>query len=74
VPDAPLPNELRPFVEAARPAVIGTVRPEGAPTTTATRYGWEDGWLLLSMTSREPRLRNVRAEPRVSLTILGDSF
>jgi len=57
-----------------RLAVVGTVQPGGSPATTPTWYGWEDGRVLLSMVASSPRARNVRNDPRVSLTILGESW
>lgn len=70
----PLPPELEVFLRGPRPAVIGTVRPDGSPATTATWYEWQDGTLLLSMVTTSPRARNVRRNPHVSLTVLGDSW
>jgi PPOX class probable F420-dependent enzyme len=74
MPKAPLPPELERFVAAARPAVVGTVRPDGRPVTTPVWYGWEHGRVLLSMDAAGPRIRNLRNDPRVSLTILGESW
>jgi PPOX class probable F420-dependent enzyme len=74
VPRAPLPPELEQFVRGVRPAVVGTVRPDGAPVTSATWYDWEDGRILLSMDNEQLRMRNIRHEPRISLTILGDNW
>lgn len=74
MPKAPLPPELRSFVAKPQPAVVATVRPDGSPATTATWFDWEAERLLLSMTADSPRARNVRLDPRISLTILGDSW
>jgi PPOX class probable F420-dependent enzyme len=74
MPKAPLPFELERFVRAARPAVVATVRPDGSPASTATWYDWEDGRVLLSIVASSPRARNVRNDPRISLTILGTSW
>lgn len=74
MPRSPLSPELEPFVRAARPAVIGTVRPDGTPSTTATWYEWQDGRVLLSMVADGPRLRNVRHNPGISLTVLGEDW
>jgi len=71
---APIPAELEPFVQAPRPAVVGTVRPDGTPATAATWYGWEDGHLVLSMVAKGARARNLHNQPGVSLTILGESW
>lgn len=74
MPKAPLPLELEQFASVPRPAVIGTVRPDGAPSTTPTWFAWEDGRILVNMVASGPRARNLRNDPRVSLTILGDSW
>jgi PPOX class probable F420-dependent enzyme len=74
VPRAPLPPELDRFLAKPRPAVVGTVTPEGAPVTTPCWYGWEDGRFTISMASDGPRARNLRSDPRVALTVLADDW
>jgi PPOX class probable F420-dependent enzyme len=75
VPAAPLPAELRRFVEKPRHAVVGTSRDDGAPVTTPCWYGLdEQGRLVLSMGHDSHRLRHIRANPQVALTVLGDDW
>jgi PPOX class probable F420-dependent enzyme len=75
VPAAPLPQELRRFVAAPRRAVVGTVREDGTPVTTACWYGVDDqGRLVVSMSHDSHRLRHIRANQRVALTILGENW
>ena len=75
MPSAPLPAELQRFLAKPRHAVVGTVRPDGSPVTTACWYGVdEDGRIVLSMDQKSYRLRNLRANPRVALTVLGDNW
>lgn len=74
MPAAPLPPHLERFVREPRPAVIGTVRPDGSPATTATWYELTADGLLFSIVSSSPRHRNLRLNPKVSLTILGESW
>jgi PPOX class probable F420-dependent enzyme len=75
VPAAPLPPELRRFIEKPRHAVVGTVRDDGTPVTTPCWYGIDDdGRLILSMGDDSHRLRHLQANPRVALTILGDDW
>jgi PPOX class probable F420-dependent enzyme len=75
MPASPLPPDLQRFLRAPRAAVVGTVRPDGSPATTATWYEWnDDGSVLLSIVAGSPRVRNVRNDPRVSLTVLGKSW
>jgi len=75
VPHAPLPPELQRFVAKPRHAVVGTVRADGTPVTTACWYGIDDqDRVILSMDHESHRLRHIRANPRVALTMLGDDW
>jgi PPOX class probable F420-dependent enzyme len=75
MPAAPLPPALRAFLAAPRRAVVGTVRDDGSPVTTACWYGLQDdGRILLTMDRDSYRLRHLRREPRVALTVLGDDW
>lgn len=71
MPSVPVPPEIDAFLAAANPAVVGTVGPNGAPHTAATWYDWEDGRVLLNMDETRLRLRYLRANPSVALTVLG---
>jgi PPOX class probable F420-dependent enzyme len=75
VPAAPLPPKLLAFLRDARKAVVGTVRADGSPVTTACWYGLqEDGRILLTMDRGSFRLRHLRANPHIALTVLGDDW
>ena len=75
MPAAPLPPELERFVAKPRQAVVGTVRDDGTPVTTPCWYGIDDaGRVVLSMGRDSHRLRHIRANPRVSLSVLGDDW
>ena len=75
MPRSPLPAELARFLAKPRHAVVGTVREDGAPVTSACWYGLAaDGRVVLSMGEESHRLRHLREEPRVALTVLGDSW
>jgi PPOX class probable F420-dependent enzyme len=75
VPAAPLPPALLAFLAEPRKAVVGTVREDGSPVTTACWYGLlDDGRLMLTMDRDSHRLRHLRGEPRVALTVLGDDW
>ena len=70
-----MPPELQRFVARPRQAVVGTVRDDGMPVTTPCWYGVDDaGRLILSMSHDSHRLRHLRGNPRVSLSILGDDW
>jgi PPOX class probable F420-dependent enzyme len=75
MPTPPLPRELQEVLAKPNPAVIGTAAPDGAPSTVATWYLWEDGRVLVNMDEGRRRLEYLRHDPRVSLTVLdGDSW
>jgi PPOX class probable F420-dependent enzyme len=75
VPAAPLPPEFERFLVKPRHAFVGTVRSDGTPVTTACWYGLDDrGRVILSMGQDSHRLRHIRANPRVALTVLGDDW
>jgi flavin reductase (DIM6/NTAB) family NADH-FMN oxidoreductase RutF len=72
MPSAPLPVELLAFLASPRPAVVGTVRSDTMPVTTACWYGLEpDGRVLLTMDRDSFRFRHLRANRHVALTVLG---
>jgi PPOX class probable F420-dependent enzyme len=66
----PLPPELDAFLARPNAAVIATVRPDGSPVTVATWYDWEGGRVLVNMDESRRRVEYLRADPRVSLTVM----
>ena len=72
MPRVPVPREVDAFLAKPNPAVVATVSPGGAPHTSATWYDWEDGRVLLNMDESRLRLRYMRANPAVALTVLGE--
>ncbi len=70
MPRPPIPQAVVDFLVRPNPAVIGTVRPDGAPVTVATWYLWEDGRILVNMDAERRRLSYLRTNPKVSLTVL----
>jgi PPOX class probable F420-dependent enzyme len=73
VPRVPVPPAVDELLAKANPAVVATLRPDGAPHTAATWYDWESGRVLLNMEDSRVRLRYMRADPRVSLTVLAEN-
>ena len=69
-----LPTEVVEFLKLPNAAIIATIRPDGFPMTVATWYDWDDGRLLVNMDARRARLRWMRANPKVSLTIFDDDW
>ncbi|WP_019854557.1 PPOX class F420-dependent oxidoreductase [Actinopolyspora mortivallis] len=70
MPKPPLPEQVSELLAAPNPCVITTVRPDGQPVSVATWYLWEGGRVLVNMDRGRKRLEYMRAEPRVSLTVL----
>jgi PPOX class probable F420-dependent enzyme len=70
VPPAPLPAELVEFLRRPNAAVIATVRSDGAPYTAATWYEWDDGRILVNMDFERLRLKHMRRDERVAVTVI----
>jgi PPOX class probable F420-dependent enzyme len=70
MPKPPLPAELQGLLERPNPAVIATLKPDGAPHTVATWYLWHEGRVLVNMDEGRARLEYLRRDSRVSLTVL----
>jgi PPOX class probable F420-dependent enzyme len=71
MPKPPLPPTIVEFLSQPNPSVIASVRPDGSPHSAATWYVWDDGRVLVNMDATRKRLENLRADPRVSITVLG---
>jgi PPOX class probable F420-dependent enzyme len=67
-----LPTDLAQFLAQPRIAVLATVRRDGAPATTACWYDLQDGKILITMHADARRLPNIKQDPRVAMTIVGD--
>jgi PPOX class probable F420-dependent enzyme len=62
--------EIRAFLEGMTvPCVISTLRPDGAPITSATWFGFLDGDLIVSTPAARNKARNVRDDPRISFIV-----
>jgi PPOX class probable F420-dependent enzyme len=66
----PIPDDFIAVLEQPNHAVMATVRADGAPVSVATWYLWEEGRILLNLDAGRRRLEHMRADPRVSLTVL----
>lgn len=59
------------MLRKANPSVITTLRSDGQPVSVATWYLWEDdGRVLINMDAERVRVKHVRNDPRVTLTVL----
>lgn len=74
MPNPPLPDNVRRFLDAPRPAVVGWLRDDGGPATAPVWYRFADGQVHVSMGAGGRRARQLRRDPRLSLSVLGDSW
>jgi PPOX class probable F420-dependent enzyme len=72
--DLELPDQVERFLRQPNAAVIATVRPDGFPMSVVTWYDWQDGKILVNMNQIRSRLRWMRANPKVSLTIFDNDW
>ncbi|CAL9595263.1 hypothetical protein SUDANB58_05319 [Streptomyces sp. enrichment culture] len=66
----PLPPEAVDLLRRANPCVMATLRSDGTPVSTPTWYLWEDGRVLINLDEGRVRLKHLRRDPRVTLTVL----
>lgn len=70
MPKTPFPDEVRELLVQPNPAVITTLRADGQPVSVATWYLMDGDRVLVNMDEGRRRLDYLRADPRVSLTVL----
>ncbi|OLT48723.1 PPOX class F420-dependent enzyme [Saccharomonospora sp. CUA-673] len=71
----PLPAEAVELLRRPNPAVMATLRSDGAPVSAATWYLWEDdGRVLVNLDEGRARLKHLRRDPRVTLTVLDENW
>jgi PPOX class probable F420-dependent enzyme len=69
----PLPDDAITLLRRPNAAVISTLRADGSPVTTVTWYLWEDDdRVLINMDESRVRLKHLRRDPKVSLTVLAE--
>jgi len=69
--DTPMPPRVLDLLRRPNPSVMATVAADGRPVTVATWYLLEeDGRVLLGLDATRARLKHLRRDPRVSLTVL----
>ncbi|TNY34770.1 PPOX class F420-dependent oxidoreductase [Thermomonospora catenispora] len=70
-----IPDDVVALLSKPNPAVMATVKPDGTPVSVATWYLWDDGRILLNLDEGRARLKYLKANPNISLTVLdGDSW
>ena len=74
MPELPFPDDVRALLAKPNPAVVTTLRSDGQPVSVATWYLLEkDDRVLLNMDGSRVRLRHLRRDPRLTLTVLDES-
>jgi PPOX class probable F420-dependent enzyme len=74
MPELPFPDDVRALLSKPNPAVVTTLRSDGQPISVATWYLLEDDdRVLLNMDDTRVRLKHLRRDPRVTLTILDEA-
>jgi hypothetical protein len=61
--DLELTPEVVDLLRRPNPAVMATLRPDGAPVTVATWYLWDKGRFLLNLDAARARLVHLRRDP-----------
>lgn len=69
-----LPSQVEQFLKKPNPAVIAVIRPDGFPMPVATWYDWDDGRFLVNMAASRARLRWMRRDPKVGLTVFAENW
>jgi PPOX class probable F420-dependent enzyme len=73
--EPPVPPEADALLRRPNPCVMATLKSDGTPVSTPTWYRWHDGRVLISLDESRVRLRHLRRDPRVTLTVLdGDDW
>ena len=73
MPTTPMPDAVLDLLRRPNPAVMATVAADGRPVTVATWYLLEDdGRVLLGLDATRARIKHMRADPRISLTVLAE--
>lgn len=64
------PSEVESFLLAGtRTGKLATVRPDGRPHAVPVWFVIRDGWIVFNTHSSSVKAKNMRAEPRVAITV-----
>ena len=66
-------QELTNFLTETHLARIATVKPDGSPHVTPVWYLWKAPYLLIAVVSTSLKVRNIKQNPQVAVTIDTDS-
>lgn len=72
MPTTRFPDEVRDLLDKPNPAVITTMRADGQPVSVPTWYLMDGDRVLVNMDEGRKRLEYMRADPRVSISVLAE--
>jgi PPOX class probable F420-dependent enzyme len=72
MPELPFPDDVRDLLAKPNPAVVATLRSDGQPVSVATWFLLDGDRVLLNMDDTRVRVKHLRRDPRVSLTVLDE--
>ncbi|MFE2558425.1 PPOX class F420-dependent oxidoreductase [Streptomyces sp. NPDC059352] len=64
-----LTDSVRALLDDVNPAVLATIQPDGSPQTSVVWVGRDGDDLLISSQDGRRKIKNIRADARVSLTV-----
>jgi PPOX class probable F420-dependent enzyme len=73
MPKPPMPPEVVALLQRPNPAVITALGVDGQPVSVATWYVMDGHRILVNLDESRKRLAYLRADPRVSMTVLDES-
>jgi PPOX class probable F420-dependent enzyme len=65
----PIPPSARAVIDAGRVANLVTLNADGSPHLTCAWIGLEDEEIVIGTLHDQPKLRNLRRDPRVALSV-----
>lgn len=66
---AAIPEKLKDLLDSTAIAHVATVTPGGSPRTSPMWFEWDGEHVLLSHTKARAKTRDVKANPRIALSI-----
>ena len=67
-----LSDEAHELIESAAVATLVTLDGDGAPHVSSAWIGLEEGEIVIGTLADQRKLRNIRRDPRVALSVLSD--
>ncbi len=64
-----LTDSVRALLDDINPAVLATIQPDGSPQTSVVWVGRDGDDVLISSQEGRRKIKNIRADARVSLTV-----